>query len=340
MAFALLKQIILCAAGLVVCVEESPAVAAVPGTVPGAGVSVDLNSGRSESFFGMGIQWDPYAYPPRPEAWRQTLERLDFARPAFFRVKTGGRSYCLGFAAGQPRYVWTEGETEIRQRLGGLLDILDYAQSHHIEVLLGEWSPPGRLGGEIVRRPDDPRWAQCAGLFGCAHVQPHERTERRLVDLPGYGFAEGARKDSARFNQAVARYLKHRANLCLVFALIESGLPPQELDVAFVEWLARHAVPFVLVFTKTDKLPSAAAQANMAAFTERIAAWFAKPPAMFACSAETGHGRQDLLGIIEEMITAIQAEANQVPVSPEGPSDDSPGRKKTRKRGPDLNRPW
>ena len=75
----------------------------------------------------------------------------------------------------------------------------------------------------------------------------------RLVDLPGYGFADGAKKDSARFNQAVARYLKHRPNLCCVFALIDSGLAPQEIDLEFVEWLARNAVPFVLVFTKTDR---------------------------------------------------------------------------------------
>src|SRR5437667_2898398 len=32
----------------------------------------------------------------------------------------------------------------------------------------------------------------------------------RLVDLPGYGFAQGARKDRASFNLAVHDYLKHR----------------------------------------------------------------------------------------------------------------------------------
>src|SRR5579859_481977 len=45
----------------------------------------------------------------------------------------------------------------------------------------------------------------------------------RLVDLPGYGFAQGAQKDTARFNHATADYLEHRTNLCLVFALIQSG---------------------------------------------------------------------------------------------------------------------
>ena len=156
----------------------------------------------------------------------------------------------------------------------------------------------------------------------------------RLVDLPGYGFAEGAKKASNQFNQAVANYLKHRPNLCLVFALIESGLPPQDIDIEFVEWLARNTVPFVLAFTKADKVPPATAQANIAAFTERIAPWFEQPPAIFTCSAETGLGRQDLLGVVEEAMTAIQAEANQLPPSQE------PQLPPTRKRGPDLNRPW
>src|SRR3954447_18023140 len=45
----------------------------------------------------------------------------------------------------------------------------------------------------------------------------------RLVDLPGYGFAQVARQDRTLFNQAVADYLRHRHNLCCVFALVDSG---------------------------------------------------------------------------------------------------------------------
>ena len=164
----------------------------------------------------------------------------------------------------------------------------------------------------------------------------------RLVDLPGYGFAEGARKDRARFNQAVSNYLEHRTNLCSVFALIEAGLPPQEIDVEFVGWLTRRAVPYVLVFTKADKVTPATAQANIAAFMERISAWFEKPPTVFTCSAETGQGRQELLGVIDEAMTAIQAESRQVSNSPEGsPAPNAkPGVREPRKRRPDLNRPW
>src|SRR5580698_3848103 len=131
----------------------------------------------------------------------------------------------------------------------------------------------------------------------------------RLVDLPGYGFAEGAKKDSARFNKAVSRYLKHRPNLSMVFALIDSGLTPQEMDLEFVEWLAGNAVPFVLVFTKTDKETPATVQANMAAFMENISKWFEQPPAVFTCSATREQGRPELLGVIDEMLSAIEAES-------------------------------
>ena len=157
----------------------------------------------------------------------------------------------------------------------------------------------------------------------------------RLVDLPGYGFAAGAKSESNRFNKSVANYLKHRANLSLVFALIDSGLEPQEIDLEFIEWLARNTVPFVLVFTKTDKVAPGVAQANIAAFIQSITAWFKQPPATFTCSANTGQGRQDLLGVIEEMMTAIQAE-QAVAVQ------EIAARKKsaTRRRGPDLQRPW
>jgi len=161
----------------------------------------------------------------------------------------------------------------------------------------------------------------------------------RLVDLPGYGFAEGARKDRIHFNEVAANYLKHRTNLCLVFALIDSGLPPQDIDVQFVEWLVRHSVPFVLVFTKIDKVSAAVAQTNIAGFTERISAWFETPPAVFTCSAETGSGRPELLGVIEEQLTAIRAASRPAPAQAEELSLQTRFRE-YRKRRPDLNRPW
>jgi GTP-binding protein len=168
----------------------------------------------------------------------------------------------------------------------------------------------------------------------------------RLVDLPGYGFAAGARKAKFKFNRAVNDYLKHRSSLCCVFALLDSGLPPQEMDVEFIAWLARNSVPFVLVFTKTDKVTPAAVQANIAAFTDRISGWFEKLPAIYTCSAMVKQGREELLGVIDEALAAIQAELEQAPPEATVPSEAlaSTGQKESartaRKRRPDLSRPW
>jgi GTP-binding protein len=168
----------------------------------------------------------------------------------------------------------------------------------------------------------------------------------RLVDLPGYGFAAGARKVKFKFNRAVNDYLKHRTSLCCVFALLDSGLSPQEIDVEFVAWLARNSVPFVLVFTKTDKVTPATVQANIAAFTDRISGWFEKLPAIFTCSAMAKHGREELLGVIAEAMTAIQAESEQAQPEAVIPPDDvaTTGGKVSaqpvRKKRPDLARPW
>ena len=168
----------------------------------------------------------------------------------------------------------------------------------------------------------------------------------RLVDLPGYGFASGARKAKFKFNRAVNDYLKHRTSLCCVFALLDSGLSPQEMDVEFIAWLARNSVPFVLVFTKTHKATSSTVQENIMAFTARISGWFEKLPSIFTCSAMAKQGREELLGVINEALAAIQV--GPEPPQPEAASPSealaTAGQKEStrtaRKKRPDLARPW
>jgi GTP-binding protein len=164
----------------------------------------------------------------------------------------------------------------------------------------------------------------------------------RLVDLPGYGYAQVARENRSQFNAAVNNYLEHRPNLCLIFALIDSNLPPQKIDVDFVQWLTSKSLPFVLVFTKTDKIPAAALKTNMDAFKARISAWFEQLPAIFTCSSTTEAGREQLLTVIDETIKAVHAESSQVSDSTE--DSPAPQKKATASSGsknrPDRQRPW
>ena len=147
----------------------------------------------------------------------------------------------------------------------------------------------------------------------------------RLVDLPGYGFAQVARKDKVVFNHSVNEYLRNRPNLCVVFLLLDSGLAPQPIDLDFVEWLARNSVPFVLVFNKTDRKTPEEVQGNIEAFKKAISVWFEKPPEFFLCSSKTGAGRGELLGVIDEILKAGPApEGTAAPVEPLPPEVEPP----------------
>ena len=128
-----------------------------------------------------------------------------------------------------------------------------------------------------------------------------------LVDLPGYGFAQVARENKAKFNQAVNEYLVHRTNLSCLFVLIDSRHPPQKIDLEFIHWLGGQSVPFVLVFTKTDKSKAAHVQKNIGLFKESMAGWFEKLPEIFTSSSVTKSGLTDLLGVIDEALNpAVQ----------------------------------
>ncbi len=184
-------------------------------------------------------------------------------------------------------------------------------------------------------KPDLARVSKTPGFTKMINVFTMNKTWR-LVDLPGYGFAQVARKDRSKFNQAVADYLQHRPNLCCVFALIDSKLPPQNIDLEFVEWLINSAIPFVLVFTKTDAAKPALVQANMAAFKERISEWCESLPESYTCSATARHGRSELLKVIEAAIPEFKPQPwsapAQVPEASEPPSDALPASSEVRPR--------
>ncbi len=146
----------------------------------------------------------------------------------------------------------------------------------------------------------------------------HVNSEWRLVDLPGYGFAQVARKDKARFNEAVSDYLANRPNLVCVFALIDASILPQKIDLEFLEWLADNEVPFVLVFTKTDKVSATKVRNNVAAFQAHIAEWFVTPPQSFNCSATKREGRGELLGFIDTAIGEEKAAAKKAKTASAG----------------------
>ena len=126
-----------------------------------------------------------------------------------------------------------------------------------------------------------------------------------LVDLPGYGYAKVGKKDRANFSSFVSDYLQNRPNLLGTFVLIDSRLTPQKIDLEFLDWMVNCGLPFILIFTKTDKLPAAAAQANIDAFLVRLQEISEEAPPVLSSSSKLSHGRSEIL----ELIVAALAEA-------------------------------
>ena len=122
-----------------------------------------------------------------------------------------------------------------------------------------------------------------------------------LVDLPGYGYAKVSKDSRAAWQKMINYYMRHRENLTCVFVLIDSRHEPQKPDLEFMEWLGTEGVPFVLVFTKTDKQSGSRTQQNVVSYLEKMGETWDELPRHFVTSAEEKTGREEVLGFIDEV---------------------------------------
>ncbi len=125
--------------------------------------------------------------------------------------------------------------------------------------------------------------------------------EWTLVDLPGYGYAKVSQVQRSDFSAAVAEFIQERSALACTFVLIDSRLPPQQIDLEFIEWLIGSHVPFAIVFTKTDKQSASRTREGIAAF-KRALPILPGDTAFFATSAETKSGRSEMLAFIAKKL--------------------------------------
>lgn len=124
----------------------------------------------------------------------------------------------------------------------------------------------------------------------------------KLVDLPGYGYAKIAKSEQEKFQEFVDDYLLNRETLKCVFVLIDSKLPPQEIDLNFTKWMMDCEIPFVLIFTKADKAKPGAVRRNQDAFLHSMSEWCDGLPKFFTTSSKNRDGRRDVLNFIEAAI--------------------------------------
>lgn len=121
-----------------------------------------------------------------------------------------------------------------------------------------------------------------------------------LVDLPGYGYAKVSKKERLEFDQLIRTYLIKRKNLTCLFLLIDSRHDPLGPDVEFLTWLGQKGVPFVIVFTKIDKLPKTQVDSTIDKYKAFLLTQWEELPPIFITSSSTHVGQDEILSFIAE----------------------------------------
>jgi GTP-binding protein len=126
----------------------------------------------------------------------------------------------------------------------------------------------------------------------------------RLVDMPGYGFAEAPKDLVKRWRFLVNDYLRGRAVLKRALVLVESRHGLKEVDREMMRMLDEAAVSYHLVLTKGDKVKPSALGALYETTAVEAAKHPAAHPSIFTTSSETGSGIAELrTAILEAAIT-------------------------------------
>ena len=121
-----------------------------------------------------------------------------------------------------------------------------------------------------------------------------------FADLPGYGYAKVSKKDRAKFKDFSMKYLQLRPNLMCLFILIDSRHSPQKIDLDFMEYCSTKEIPFVICFTKADKLKPKELEKNIKEYENKLLENWEETPMHFITSSIEKTGNQELLSFIQQ----------------------------------------
>ncbi len=120
-----------------------------------------------------------------------------------------------------------------------------------------------------------------------------------LVDLPGYGYAKRSKTERAKWDKMIHQYLLTRTNLLTVFLLVDLRIEPQKNDLEFMEWMAMSQIPFVITFTKSDKVGGPLkTEALVEGYKNTLLEKWEEVPPMLVTSSQTALGKEELLDYI------------------------------------------
>ena len=127
-----------------------------------------------------------------------------------------------------------------------------------------------------------------------------------LVDLPGYGYAKTSKSQRAIFHEMISNYLLNRSSLIALFVLIDSRHKLQKIDNEFMIFLAENQIPFIIVFTKIDKLGKNIIKKNIENFKKEMLKNWEEIPEVFLSSSESRLGIKEITSYIAQLNVDIK----------------------------------
>jgi GTP-binding protein len=128
--------------------------------------------------------------------------------------------------------------------------------------------------------------------------------ERRLVDLPGYGYAKVPLAVKQRWQKTLADYLLQRQCLRGLIVLMDIRHPLQPLDSNMIAWANTHGLPAHILLTKADKLKRGPAMNVLQKVQQQVNDDFDQVSTQLF-SAVTGQGLEQVYAVLNDwfMIT-------------------------------------
>ena len=77
---------------------------------------------------------------------------------------------------------------------------------------------------------------------------------KKLVDLPGYGYAKASKKMQKEWGQQITKYMASRKSLKGIILIMDVRHPLQESDLNFIAWCEEYDLPMQILLNKSDKL--------------------------------------------------------------------------------------
>ena len=119
--------------------------------------------------------------------------------------------------------------------------------------------------------------------------------------MPGYGYAQRSKEGRKEILRIIKEYILNREQMTCLFLLIDGRHKPQKIDLEFMEWLGENGVPFVMIFTKADKLTTQQRSVCMENYHKAMSDTWETTPLSFMTSAEKRLGREEVLDYIDEL---------------------------------------